>query len=177
MTCLVEGAFSDSVSASWLSLAISGRYGVGSRFKLKHTRSIINAIHSGELNEAEYKSTPIFDLRVSCCCGSICHELLICSNSQSPFSSAHVIGIHAVVTFVLHNSQTWLQISWKLCMHKAVMLCYNTTCHSISEMAILKWLRYRQLYCPLKQATPWACVHSCSPQVHVHTQSLKAVSS
>jgi len=41
------------------------RYGVGSRFKLKHTRSIINAIHSGELNECEYKSTPIFDLRVS----------------------------------------------------------------------------------------------------------------
>ena len=84
MTCLVEGAFSDSVSASWLSLAISGRYGVGSRFKLKHTRSIINAIHSGELNEAEYKSTPIFDLRVSCCCGSICHELLICSYSHEP---------------------------------------------------------------------------------------------
>ena len=41
------------------------RYGVGSRFKLKHTRSIINAIHSGELNAAEYQRTPIFDLRVS----------------------------------------------------------------------------------------------------------------
>lgn len=41
-----------------------GRYGVGSRFKLKHTRSIINAIHSGELNNCEYTSTPIFDLRV-----------------------------------------------------------------------------------------------------------------
>ena len=40
------------------------RYGVGSRFKLKHTRSIINAIHSGELNDAEYQRTPIFDLRV-----------------------------------------------------------------------------------------------------------------
>ena len=40
------------------------RYGVGSRFKLKHTRSIINAIHSGELNDTEYQKTPIFDLRV-----------------------------------------------------------------------------------------------------------------
>lgn len=41
------------------------RYGVGSRFKLKHTRAIVNAIHSGVLGDAEYQQTPIFDLHVS----------------------------------------------------------------------------------------------------------------
>ena len=41
------------------------RYGVGSRFKLKHTRAIVNAIHSGVLGNAEYQQTPIFDLHVS----------------------------------------------------------------------------------------------------------------
>ena len=104
MTCLVEGAFSDSVLGSWLSVAVSGRYGVGSRFKLKHTRSIINAIHSGELNEAEYKSTPIFDLRVSCCCGSIPRELLICLLSQSLLVSlAFTLSLLLFCTAVRHG--------------------------------------------------------------------------
>lgn len=38
---------------------------MGSRFKLKHTRAIVNAIHSGVLGDAEYQQTPIFDLHVS----------------------------------------------------------------------------------------------------------------
>lgn len=41
------------------------RYGVGSRIKLKFTRAIIDAIHSGELADAEVTSTPIFDLQVN----------------------------------------------------------------------------------------------------------------
>lgn len=41
-----------------------GRYGVGSRIKLRYTRAIINAIHSGELTSAQTTSTPIFSLHV-----------------------------------------------------------------------------------------------------------------
>ncbi len=41
-----------------------GRYGVGSRIKLRYTRAIINAIHSGELSSAQTTTTPIFSLHV-----------------------------------------------------------------------------------------------------------------
>jgi ATP-dependent phosphoenolpyruvate carboxykinase len=41
-----------------------GRYGVGQRMSIAHTRSIIDAIHSGELETAEYIETPIFHLKV-----------------------------------------------------------------------------------------------------------------
>ena len=44
-----------------------GPYGIGSRFKLRHTRAIIDAIHSGELEAAEYETMPIFGLKVGCC--------------------------------------------------------------------------------------------------------------
>src|SRR6476469_6366370 len=37
-----------------------GAYGVGSRMKLKLTRAIITAIHSGELAAVEFKQDPIF---------------------------------------------------------------------------------------------------------------------
>ncbi len=41
-----------------------GSYGVGYRFKLRHTRAIVDAIHSGELAEADYVTLPIFGLQV-----------------------------------------------------------------------------------------------------------------
>ena len=37
---------------------------MGSRIKLRYTRAIINAIHSGELTTAKTATTPIFDLHV-----------------------------------------------------------------------------------------------------------------
>ena len=49
------------VNTGWTA----GPYGVGHRMKLKHTRSIIDAIHNGELGKAEYRTTPIFNLHVS----------------------------------------------------------------------------------------------------------------
>jgi phosphoenolpyruvate carboxykinase (ATP) len=41
-----------------------GAFGTGSRFKLKHTRAIVHAIHSGELERAEYETMPVFRLQV-----------------------------------------------------------------------------------------------------------------
>ena len=41
-----------------------GRYGVGNRIKLRYTRAIIDAIHSGELKTAQTTATPIFSLAV-----------------------------------------------------------------------------------------------------------------
>ncbi len=47
-----------------LSRWTGGRYGVGSRIKLRYTRAIIDGIHSGELAAAETTTTPIFSLHV-----------------------------------------------------------------------------------------------------------------
>jgi phosphoenolpyruvate carboxykinase (ATP) len=41
-----------------------GRYGVGSRIKLKYTRAILDAIHTGELVNAPTLETPVFKLLV-----------------------------------------------------------------------------------------------------------------
>ncbi|KAK8951838.1 Phosphoenolpyruvate carboxykinase [ATP] [Platanthera zijinensis] len=54
------GATAWLVNTGWCG----GRYGVGSRIKLAYTRSIINAIHSGELLNAEYIKTDVFGLEI-----------------------------------------------------------------------------------------------------------------
>jgi phosphoenolpyruvate carboxykinase (ATP) len=41
-----------------------GKYGVGKRMSLKITRGILDAIHAGELDKAEYDTMPGFNLRV-----------------------------------------------------------------------------------------------------------------
>jgi phosphoenolpyruvate carboxykinase (ATP) len=39
---------------------VGGKYGVGSRIKLKYTRAILDAIHEGKLDNVEYTKSPIF---------------------------------------------------------------------------------------------------------------------
>ncbi len=39
-----------------------GRYGIGKRISIQDTRNIINAIHDGKLDKAEYENLPIFNL-------------------------------------------------------------------------------------------------------------------
>lgn len=51
------------VNTGWTA----GGYGVGYRMKLKHTRAIIDAIHSGELAGADYTTTQYFGLQVCHC--------------------------------------------------------------------------------------------------------------
>ncbi|KAJ3101338.1 Protein kinase C-like 1 [Phlyctochytrium planicorne] len=41
-----------------------GAYGTGKRIALKYSRAIIDAIHSGELEKAEYENYPIFNLAI-----------------------------------------------------------------------------------------------------------------
>jgi len=41
-----------------------GKFGIGKRMSLKVTRSLIDSIHSGELDHAEYDTMPGFNLRV-----------------------------------------------------------------------------------------------------------------
>jgi phosphoenolpyruvate carboxykinase (ATP) len=41
-----------------------GKYGKGTRMKLSHTRAIIDAIHEGKLDNAEYEKLDVFNLNV-----------------------------------------------------------------------------------------------------------------
>jgi phosphoenolpyruvate carboxykinase (ATP) len=53
-----------------------GQYGEGKRIKLKHTRSIVNAIHSGELLTAKYTVLPEFNLNVPASLSNVPDSLL-----------------------------------------------------------------------------------------------------
>jgi len=53
-----------------------GSFGQGKRIKLKHTRAIVDAIHSGELLEAEYDTLPEFGLHVPTKCTKVPEKIL-----------------------------------------------------------------------------------------------------
>lgn len=56
---------------------VGGQYGVGSRISLKHTRAILDAIHSGELDRAPCVQTPVFGLQVPKACSGVPSEVLM----------------------------------------------------------------------------------------------------
>jgi phosphoenolpyruvate carboxykinase (ATP) len=62
-----HGATAWLVNTGWTG----GKYGVGSRMSLKHTRAIIDAIHTGDLARASYVSTEVFKLRVPTVCRGV----------------------------------------------------------------------------------------------------------
>ena len=53
-----------------------GSYGVGKRIKLAHTRAILDAIHSGALQDAATQKDPIFGLDVITECPNVPSEIL-----------------------------------------------------------------------------------------------------
>jgi len=53
-----------------------GAYGVGHRIKLKHTRAIVDAIHSGSLAQEKTKEDPIFGFQVPLSCEGVPSEIL-----------------------------------------------------------------------------------------------------
>ncbi|HHK41292.1 MAG TPA: phosphoenolpyruvate carboxykinase (ATP), partial [Planctomycetaceae bacterium] len=54
-----------------------GPYGVGSRIKLRYTRAIIDAIHSGELARAETVEDSMFGFAVPTRCPGVPSDLLV----------------------------------------------------------------------------------------------------
>ena len=60
-----------------------GRYGVGERMKLAHTRAIVDAIHSGALKNQPTQTDPIFGFEVVVKCPGVPEEILIPKQSWS----------------------------------------------------------------------------------------------
>ena len=53
-----------------------GKYGTGKRCPLKYTRMIVDAVHSGELAQAEYETFGTFNLQVPTNIAGVPRELL-----------------------------------------------------------------------------------------------------
>jgi phosphoenolpyruvate carboxykinase (ATP) len=53
-----------------------GQFGTGSRIKLRYTRSIIDAIHSGQLKHAPYTTDEVFGLSIPTACPGLPSEIL-----------------------------------------------------------------------------------------------------
>ncbi len=67
-----HGAQTWLVNTGWSG----GAYGVGSRIKLKYTRAIIDAIHSGALASVGTQEDPVFGLSVPTSCPEVPPEML-----------------------------------------------------------------------------------------------------
>lgn len=67
-----HGATAWLVNTGWAG----GKYGVGKRMSLKHTRAIIDAIHSGELLKADCKESPMFKFQIPQSCTGVPVEIL-----------------------------------------------------------------------------------------------------
>jgi phosphoenolpyruvate carboxykinase (ATP) len=72
-----QGAKAWLVSTGWTG----GPPGIGARINLKYTRAIIDAIHSGELDEVDTTRDPIFGLTVPVSCSNVPDELLVPKNT------------------------------------------------------------------------------------------------
>jgi len=64
-----------------------GAYGTGSRIKLKYTRAIISAIHSGNLPDESYDRDPVFVVQVPTKCPGVPSDILIPRNTWSDKSA------------------------------------------------------------------------------------------
>jgi len=53
-----------------------GRYGEGSRIALKYSRAILDAIHSGELNNVEYEKMDTFGIKIPKSCPGVPKKIL-----------------------------------------------------------------------------------------------------
>jgi phosphoenolpyruvate carboxykinase (ATP) len=53
-----------------------GSYGTGSRMKLRYTRALIDAIHSGELEKVATETDPVFGLAIPTSCPGVPAEML-----------------------------------------------------------------------------------------------------
>ncbi|MBN1638592.1 MAG: phosphoenolpyruvate carboxykinase (ATP), partial [Ignavibacteriales bacterium] len=65
------------VNTGW----VGGKFGVGKRISIKHTRALLNAALEGKLDNVEYREDKLFGYKVPLSCPDIPQEILEPSNS------------------------------------------------------------------------------------------------
>ncbi len=72
-----HGSFVWLVNTGWSG----GAYGTGSRMKLKFTRAIIDAIHSGVLRDVSFETDSVFGFQIPVNCPDVPSEILVPKNT------------------------------------------------------------------------------------------------
>ena len=72
-----HGAHAWLINTGWSG----GPYGVGARIKLKYTRAIVDAIHSGALRDAPTAADPVFGVAVPTECPEVPSDILVPKNT------------------------------------------------------------------------------------------------
>lgn len=87
-----------------------GAAGDGERMSIKHTRSLIDGIHSGELEAANYETMPIFDLQIPTECSGVPAEILsprgTWSSAESYDAKADVLANLFIDNFKQYQADT-----------------------------------------------------------------------
>jgi phosphoenolpyruvate carboxykinase (ATP) len=76
-----------------------GKYGVGKRLSIKHTRASIDAIHSGELVQQKKENDPIFGLALPTACADVPNEILNPRNAWKNKKEYDKLAMHLAGLF------------------------------------------------------------------------------
>ena len=90
------------VNTGW----IGGGFGTGSRISLEHTRAIIDAIHSGELANAEFQADPIFGVLIPQRCPGVPESILTPKDCWADPKAFDLAALTLAQKFQ-HNFQTY----------------------------------------------------------------------
>ncbi|OLY80880.1 Phosphoenolpyruvate carboxykinase [ATP] [Smittium mucronatum] len=84
-----------------------GPFGVGKRISLKYSRAIIDAIHSGELENAEYITSPVFNLQVPKTITGVPESVLDPSQSWLPEAGDYLESVRSLASRFIENFETF----------------------------------------------------------------------
>ncbi|OMJ26466.1 Phosphoenolpyruvate carboxykinase [ATP] [Smittium culicis] len=84
-----------------------GPFGIGSRISLKYSRAIIDAIHSGELENASYTTSPVFNLEIPTTCSNVPDAVLDPSKSWKPESGDYLESVRSLAKLFIKNFETF----------------------------------------------------------------------
>ncbi len=84
---------------------VGGKYGMGSRIKLSYTRALITAALNGELDKAEYGTTPYFKLNFPKACTGVPSDILEPRNSWADKAAFDHTAQNLAASFVKNFEQ------------------------------------------------------------------------
>ncbi len=82
-----------------------GQYGVGKRLSIKHTRAIIDGIHSGELAKSPFETDPIFGLAMPTQCAGVPEGILNPKNVWKDKAEYERLALYLAGLFKLNFSR------------------------------------------------------------------------
>jgi phosphoenolpyruvate carboxykinase (ATP) len=65
------------VNTGW----VGGKFGIGKRISIRHTRNMLNAVLNGELDNVEYRTDKLFGFKVPMSCPNVPNEVFIPENA------------------------------------------------------------------------------------------------